>query len=357
MKHIIETYGDGTLELIRILYRTANSALSSFDDFIEGLYFSNGINRIIFTSIDELGVFDSKTNNILLSNILLESDVSMEFLQSVVLHECAHFICITAFNDRSHGSAFKSIASKIGAPEEFTHPQVSLSSARDTSSQYSKIKKLLALSESSNPNESHSALLKARSLMAELNINNIVDKEFIYASTLFEAKRYSAKEKVLTALVQDISGIFSVKESTFIQSRTFRQKIFGTKSQVEIALYIYDYLAYTLDKEYTEFKATSQVQGRTLESFYYGIYDEMYKKFNKSDSTTKEQSKALAIVQKDIRDETMKYYFENNSLTRSNDKFIVSNKEAFESGQRVGKRTTIHSAINKDKSKKKLYIK
>lgn len=356
MEHIIETYGEGTKQLIAILKQTVQMAIDLFNKNNNHYYFiSENIGDIIFTDIKELGLFDSSTDNILLSNELLNSEISMEFLNSIVLHETAHFICINHLNETGHGSKFKYVATLIGAPQEFTKTKVSLTLSRDTSSQLSKIKKLLALSESSNPNESHSALLKAKSLMAEMNIKSIVDKDFIFATTLFNTKRLNVKMKIISYLVRDISGIYLIKEHTNYD--LIKIRCYGTKSQVEIAVYIYEYLNYTLDKEYKIFKETSNIKGRTLEGFYYGIYKELNSKFNSKNIENDTSSKALEIIRNDNEVKALKYYFIDTKITSRKSYIRHTNQAAYEKGKEVGKRTSIHSAINKDNTKNKLFIK
>ncbi|MBK5201035.1 MAG: DUF2786 domain-containing protein [Spirochaetaceae bacterium] len=356
MEHIIETYGEGTKQLIDILKRTVKIAITCFNKYNDYYYYiAEEIENILFTEIKELGLFDPNTDNILLSNALLDSEISMEFLNSIVLHETAHFICINHLDEIGHGPKFRNVATLIGAPQEFTKTKVSLDLGRDTSSQLSKIKKLLALSESSNPNESHSALLKARTLMAEMNIKNIVDKDFIFASTLSETRRMNAKIKIISYLVRDIAGVYLIKEHTDYGTTNLR--CYGTKSQVEIAIYIYEYLNYTLEKEYKIFKETSNVAGRTLEGFYYGIYNEMSSKFNSKDANTDSSSTALEIIRNDNEDKALKYYFLDSKITTTSSRMRHTNREAFEKGKEVGKRTSIHGAINKDDSKNKLFIK
>lgn len=355
MKHIIETYGDGTKQLINFLKQKVKVAIECFNKNNAYNYYIEGfISEILFTDIKELGLFDSNTNTILLTNKLLDPTISMEFLNSILLHEAAHFICINCLNERGHGDKFKYVATLIGAPKEFIKTSVSLNLSKNNSSQLSKIKKLLALSESSNPNESHSALLKARLLMAELNINTIIDRDYIFATTLIETKRVNAKIKIITLLVKDIAGIYLIEEHT--ASKTTKIRCYGTQSQIEIASYINDYLNYTLDKEYKSFKKNTNISGRTLEAFYYGIYNEMSIKFKSKNDISESSSKALEIIRNDNEYKALRYYFLDKKIITSKTKMRYTNIDAFEKGKEVGKRTNIHNAINKNNTKTKLLL-
>jgi hypothetical protein len=355
MKHKIEIYGEGTRELISILLKNANTTINNL--CLLNNWKLPTIKEIFFSEIKELGLYQLGSSNIILSNRLLEPDISMEFVNSILLHETAHYICSNQFGVTDHGTLFKDVAEEIGAPIEFTKSSVSLEIGHDTSSQLSKIKKLLALSESSNPNESRAALNKARKLMIEMNMENFIEREFIYSSVLYEAKRFSARHKVLFMLTRDISGVFSINNYSYTNKQR-EQRIFGTKNQVEIALYIYDYLSYTLDKEYKLFKSSNAAYGRTLESFYYGVYEEMYKKFN--DKSTKEsssQEKSMILLSEDNKQKALSYFFKKNSVfTKGHGSKISINHAAYNHGKKVGVRTNIRNGIKKDKSKEKLLI-
>jgi hypothetical protein len=355
MIHKIEIYGEGTRELISILLKNANTTIKNYC-LMKDWNLPN-IGQIYFSEIKELGLYQVGSPYIILSNRLLESDISMEFVNSILLHETAHYICTNHFGVSDHGQLFKDVAQEIGAPIEFTKTSVSLEIGHDTSSQLSKIKKLLALSESNNKNESREALSKARKLMIDMNIQSFIDREFIYSSVLYEAKRFSARQKVLFMLTRDISGVFVINTCSSIDNQR-EQRIFGTKSQVEIALYIYDYLSYTLNKEYLEFKATDAAYGRTLESFYYGVYEEMYKKF--ADNHSKEadkQEKSIIIISDDNKKKAQSYFFNKNSkFIKGHGSRININPAAYNHGKKVGVRTNIRDGIKKNKSKEKLFL-
>lgn len=355
MKHKIEIYGEGTRELISILLKNANTSIKKYC-LMKDWNLPN-IGQIYFSEIKELGLYQVGSPYIMLSNRLLESDISMEFVNSILLHETSHYICINHFGVSDHGQLFKKVAQEIGAPVEFTKTSVSLKIGLDTSSQLSKIKKLLALSESSNKNESRAALSKARKLMIDMNIQSFIDREFIYSSVLYEAKRFSARHKVLFMLTRDISGVFGINNFSSLNNRR-EQRIFGTKNQVEIALYIYDYLSYTLNKEYKEFKATDAAYGRTLESFYYGVYEEMYKKFsdNNSEEATK-QEKSIILISADNEKKALSYFFNKNAkFTKGHGSKININPTAYDHGKQVGVRTNIRNGIKKNKTNKKLFL-
>jgi hypothetical protein len=355
MKHKIEIYGEGTRELISILLKRANAAVEKFNSISNDCYLQN-ISHIYFSEIKELGYYVVGTMEIVLSKRLLENDISMEFLDSIVLHETAHYINWIINEDSTHSKEFKDIVQKIGAPLEFTNAKVSLEIGKDTSSQLSKIKKLLALSGSSNANESHSALTKARKMMAELNIQSVVDRTLIYTTVLCKSKRLTTRYRVLLMLTRDISGVFPI--NTYDDDSTYRlQRVFGTKSQIEIAIYIYEYLNYQLEKEYKDFKKNTPIKGRTIESFYYGVYTEMCQRFNKKTKVNEEDTRALQVIQNDNKEMALEYYFENTNLTKGRSGKVRLNATAYNQGKKVGERTTIHSGINKDKSNKNFYLK
>ncbi len=285
---------------------------------------------------------------IFLSEELLSEAVSYETLKEVAGHEFAHYIDSCIYGNLGHGATFKSICKVLGIENDQAAIKHSLTQAAKTSSVLEKVKKLLALSESSNMNEAQSALLKAKELMREYGITERENStEKIYRVVLTEYKAYTAEVSTLTTLAQKISNCWILLS---YQTRgTENTKVVyahGTKTECEIASYIYDYLQKELKTQFATAKKNSESMsygGKT--SFYLGVEFEMRKKF---------EQQAIKATGTDI----VSYDELNGNLskeliypTMKTRRKLVSNRissaEAYLSGREVGKNLKIRNGLNR----------
>lgn len=121
----------------------------------------------------------------------------------------------------------------------------------DTNDRYrDKVRKLLALAESSNPHEAERALAQAKKIMAKYNIS-ARDSEIVQVRTGFiNRKRLKDYESLLLGCIQSVSGCES-----FIQGSWHNGKwrccieFVGVTSDANMAAYCFDVL-YTQLKRY-----------------------------------------------------------------------------------------------------------
>jgi hypothetical protein len=343
MERLIEKFNGSTCCIREYLLGQSATAIDLFR-YASG-YRVLPVRDIFFAQIPVLGQYRIGTDYLVLSSYLLETSVSMEFSRSVMLHELAHYICFACWGESGHSKRFAEVASVIHAPEAFAHPSVSLDLAADTSSQLSKIKKLLALGDSSNPYESRNAMEKARKLMAGLGIKHISSDfatDTVYSAVLASMDRCSVKEKVLTYLCDEIAGVYSVLERL---DKGCRVRIFGTVSQVEVACYVYDYLEGSLSAEYKAMRKQGMIKGRALSSFYNGVYAEMSKRFDVRSVSSDETARALTKVHDDNRHKAESCYYGSGVLHAQHRSYYQRNEAAYAIGKKVGQHTHIRKAV------------
>ena len=345
MERIIEVCSQSSKLLIQDLLIRAENAVFLYNSK-KGCNI-NYLKRICFSSINTLGKYFPDQQTVVLSDSLNEPGVPKEFLYSVLLHETAHHICYIIQSGNAHNIQFRTVCREIGAPEEFSHSKVNLKTLAKDSQRLNKIRKLLALGESSNINEARLAIKKARELMGSSFADIREDQENIYTAVLISFARLSIAYRIPAITAADTSGVFLINEKTG-KNRGFR--VFGTKSQVETACYIYDVLYEELKREYKIHKKINRQAGRTLESFYYGVYNELLKKnaFREEPSI----EKALQAVKNDNEKRALEYYYkEDTKITRKRGNSVQINRNAFSAGQNAGHNLTISKGIQVDLSK------
>jgi hypothetical protein len=201
-------------------------------------------------------------------------------------------------------------------------------------------------------NEAQSALLKARQLMREYNLEDAERKENqkIYRLALHEYKSYTAELMTITYIVKQVSNVYVVLNHGYPLNTISAH---GTKTEVEIAEYLFSYLKRELDYQYQQMRRNGDFYGRGKTSFYNGMLSEMQKRFSKQEDTSGwglvEYSKENEKLAKDLIYSDVKLR-SKISYTR------VSNSRAYNSGKETGKSLRIHNGLSNGSSQSGKYL-
>lgn len=361
MAHI-ETYSENTKSMLNLLYKDAGELIRSFraktsekmNYWAYTILFSpqpktkgSSHNLGLCGFVKEKGMY-----YITLSDNLLSPMVTYNMVREVLGHEVAHYIDWNINGSTSHGEEFKRICAILGITNDEAVFKDSLMAVRDNSSIMEKIKKLLALSESPNMNEAQSALLKARQLMREYNLEDAErkDTQKIYRLGLHDYKSYTAELMTITYIIKQVSNVYVVLNGGYPLNTISAH---GTKTEVEIAEYLFSYLKRELDYQYKQMRKNGDFYGRGKTSFYNGVLSEMQKRFSKQEENSnwglveynKENEKlARNLVYSDVRLKS------KVSHTR------VSNSKAYNSGKETGKNLRIHNGLSNGSSQSGRYL-
>lgn len=208
------------------------------------LYHKNIISTFAFPAIlfadlsseQRHGYYNLSANMIVLDEALLDLD---ESLTNVFLHELSHYIDCQINSDSRHDRTFRDICSVLGVKPEFSLSSVYIEKKR-IEERKSKIEKLLALGSSSFENESESAIIKARQLMEKWDITVEDKKDEIYGVQVTSSPRRECYISHLAFTVSRITGAYPL----FIDKNVH---FFGTKTQAEAAMYIFDSLMQSIE--------------------------------------------------------------------------------------------------------------
>ena len=235
------------------------------------------------------------------------------FLQDVIRHELAHFLCTIIYPSHQlpHGEEFKNICQKLGwvksiqrASSELNSPSEVLETERseqleapenkiarqqfiqtlETDSQQNqksielvkKVQKLLASGQSQNVYESQLAIDRANKLIREHNLSLLTGKEqsefrpdLVYMQRILFISKLDALTQAIASIMQHfyVSVVFCrLTNGTAIE-------VIGTKENVEIAIYT----AYFLKHEFEHLWKMEKIKNPTLSgsrdknSFFRGI--------------------------------------------------------------------------------------
>jgi len=287
-----------------------------------------------------------------ISEVLLEDSVSEETFRDIIGHEVAHMINMCLFNNIGHNKQFQEVCKDLGVTNDKKVLIKDLYSKPTSSSIMEKIKKLLALSESSNIHESNSALLKARMLMAKNNISIISDSEKIYRCGLIDFVNFTTELNVLSVIINKITGCWVLRKSCPDGGK--RLYIHGSKTEVEIGEYLFHYLKRKLANEYVKVRNNLNHISGAKKSFYIGVLEEILLRFEKQER--KEEWGLIKITDQKNKQfaEKLIYLKANFTLGRAN--LSYSNQAAREHGKEVGKNIRLNQGLNSSKNSKVLSL-
>lgn len=348
----IEVYSNGYLEQLKLIKEEIKRYTMLYSEKTNSPRVYSYEYDVCFVPEDQkvLGFCRRVSNGYLIgiSEALTQENVSWDYLSGVVGHETAHMLVARNIGDTdSHGEAFKEVCRYLGI-EEFskTHAPKEVAS---TSNIMNKIKKLLALSESSNLNESQSALLKARKLMMEHNIStsSINESKKIYRVKLVEYGRYTMDYTTISYIVKQITSVYMLRSSLHGKKVLYAH---GTLSECKIAEYLFDYLTKELNTKYEAFRDTLYDARGAKKSFYLGVYAEMQKRFE-NDTDVTVAGNALMLSEQNKNSHLAKQYVYNDLRVKTSTfNAYARNMNAVENGRSVGKGLQIHHGIGNNNS-------
>ena len=235
-----------------------------------------------------LGKWIPKTRTISLSRSLIEEQ-PWEVVLNVLKHEMAHQYISDIDGTRSgHGADFKNICEKLGVPPSFQKSQNSLvnlgeptpdQETAESVKTLEKVRKLLALSASSNEHEALMAMQKARQLLDKYNLNDtdILDKATPTCSSiliLLKRKRVESYHRAICSLLIDYFQIKIVITPFYDAQDLTTYKcidIMGKSNNVKIASYVYHFLMERLPSLWTRYQTKNQSHKRGRNSYWLGV--------------------------------------------------------------------------------------
>lgn len=274
---------------------------------------------------------------------------SLEELKDVIRHELAHYLVHIEHgpNVEAHGKEFKELCLSFNwgdsvylASKEFDLPTI----VAKEEEKIRKIKKLLALSSSSNSNEAQQALIKARQLTIKTAVGIETPEEEVFylkrvlKNTIVDGKMRSIAKICETFFVSCV--FFKTKEATYLE-------ILGNYEHVQIAEYVAEYLSKELDNLWKHTKTThTSIKGLGAKNaFFLGVAKGYISKVNQgilSEATSENQ---LIVLEKQLATAKSLAYKKLRSLKTASKSYTSADLL----GQSCGKTLSIKEGLS-DKS-------
>ncbi len=317
------------------------------------------ISVVVFNDQSKLGYFDSEFYELGFHECLM--NVSREQLKNIIRHEIAHYMIFIEFGNtvHSHGMEFRSFCRSIGWGEEVFRASTTLEVVdfvQEESRVLRKVKKLMALSSSSNSHEAEQAMVKAQQLLLSHNISSLnldeisPDGEKMVLKRILRQGKRSAKMRAIASIL----GTFFV---SVVFSRAGNQthlEILGTPTNVQIAGYVSDFLQAELDSLWLKAREDYRLKGVVAKnSFYLGIAKGYCDKINRlTNAASPDITNALMVIENQIEEARKMAY---SSLTNSTSQSRLCPLSS-ELGKQAGNSLSINPAVSSTNSGEPLLI-
>ncbi len=305
------------------------------------------------------------------SEICINRDIALsrnwDFIKKILLHEMAHQVAQQIFGSDTeipHGHLFKKacyiLRADYRASENLNTTNNNIEPDDHATTIMLRIKKLFALAESSNRNEAESAMKKAHELVAKYNIEiigNNANRNFSSISVGVSALRHSKEDYFLAGLLREYYFVWTIWAPAYIIEKERMGRVLelsGTKDNIDIASYIYDFIKHYIDVRWLEYNKSKQLNRSRKTDFATGIIKGFSSKLKASAGSKNQSINALVKTGDPLLNKYIKYRYPHivNISTRSS----TCDVKVLQDGISMGKNLIISKGITKTNDKERILI-
>ncbi len=280
-------------------------------------------------------------------------------VREVLRHEMAHQLAEEVLGGRGsspHGPTFQKACLLLRATPRAsgTYPTLDARLSRDSSREEDRIllrvRKLMALAGSPNRHEAEAAMTKAHELIARYNLDLLARagrSDFITAPAGLPTLRHFAEDYSLAHLLQDFYFIQGIWLSSYVVEKGKMGRVLevsGTVPNVKLALYVYDFVARFIQKQWLEYNGGKRLNRYRRTDFSVGIIEGFRSRLeSQRESLKSPASQALLKLQDPRLKEYMAYQYPHTVFFRSGRR--RRDARVVQDGRRVGKKLVITRAL------------
>ncbi len=286
---------------------------------------------------------------------------SWEAVREVLLHEMAHQLAdevLGGDHETAHGPKFRKacflLRANPKASGQYQPLDERISSALPGSEDkvYDRVKKLMALAESSNRHEAELAMARAHELITKHHIDSLACEEERDFTTLFvgrPALRHFREEYELANLLQDFYFVQGIWVPAFVLSKGKMGRVLeisGTVQNIRLAAYVYDFVHHFIDGQWTLYNQHKGLNRFRKTDFAVGIIQGFRSKLTAQGEEKRRSCASFALIKTEdpMLDKYLSYRYPH---TVSIKRYISSQDEGvLTDGKAVGKQLVIHKGIN-----------
>lgn len=320
----------------------------------------------ITNSNTEFGAWCETTGTLRLSRLLIEN-YSWSVTLQVLKHEMAHQLCCSLQGrGKPHDENFQRACEKLGVlpeyrragscPVELVEGAVAGSTATENGRRcIARVKKLLALAESSNEHEAALAMQKANELIEKNHLQSLgADKgqSFGYAIIDRKRKRIERYQRQICTILRDFFWVRVVLSNLYdpLRDDVYRTiELLGSRENVAIGEYCYHFLENQLallwSRNRGRFNGSTRIEKN---SYYLGVLQGVYQKLElqkrgRQQAGTGSQLDALVVTEEQRLDDYVAIRFPRLRKVASRGAKLYRN--TYSEGVKAGKRISLAEGL------------
>lgn len=285
---------------------------------------------------------------------------SWDDVKEVLKHEMAHQFThevLHARNEKPHGPSFQKACKLLRANPKASGSfqtliqRVNSDSPNREDKVLLKVKKLMALAQSKNRHEAEAAMIKAHDLISRHNIDlikNKLNQDYVSVYVGRPALRHFREEYVLAGLILDFYFVQGLWISTYVIEKSKMGRVLeisGTKQNVQMAGYVYDYVKHFIDSQWTIYNKDKKLNRYRKTDFAIGIINGFRLKLETQENQRIKSDENYALVKVDDPGlkKYMDYHHPHTTTVRRNR--LKQDKDVVEDGISIGKKLVISKGI------------
>lgn len=213
-----------------------------------------------------------------------------------------------------------------------------------------KIQHLLALATSDNEHEAKAAAEKAQALLVKYNldIQEVKNKDLEYIETQVASEPYLRwHQPFVIDILQDFFFVKVLWHNTVVghsyrgdgynhgYARKFRKDImlFGSKTNVKIAHYVFDYLSTIYQRLWLEYKSEHGLGEKSRKSYYKGLTQGLSEKLTEIRHSVEQQCGLVLVADPKLNEHLKDVKGHNNPYRSQRD--LTAEEHGFEAGRNI----------------------
>jgi hypothetical protein len=317
---------------------------------------------------NKLGYWSGEKKEICLSRNFVHNN-AWNAVREVLLHEMAHQLAeqvLGAGDEKPHGPKFQKACHFLRANPKASgnyktlHERISSGRLNSEDKIMLRIKKLMALAESQNHYEAEAAMAKAHKLIAIYNIDLLDHDRKRHFTSVFigtPALRHPREKYHLAHLILDFYFVKGIWVPAFVVDKGKMGRVLeisGTLQNVNIAIYIHDFILRFIDSKWVEYNQDKGLNRFRKTDFAVGIIEGFRSKLETEIDGKKIFNDKFSLIK--IEDPLLKKYI---SYKYPNTVSFIRNASSqdeniLKEGMRVGKKLVIYKGITDKKNSKRL---
>ncbi len=315
----------------------------------------------------QLGTWSANKREICISRSLV-MDYPWDTVREVLRHEMAHQYAeqeLGINGEQPHGPAFHRACALLRADPGASRNIKSFylrseSQLAATDKILIRVKKLMALAESANRYEAEAAMAKAHELIARYNIDLLTHaqpRKFISVFAGQPALRHLRHDYHLANLLQTFYFVQGLWVSAFVLAKNKMGRVLeisGTPANVDIALYVYDYVRQFIGTQWSVYNSDKQLNHYRRTDYAVGIIEGFYDKLNTAQHIRLAHDKKFALVEAEdpLLAQYMSYHYPYTRSFRRDG--CTQDDRVLADGMLVGRKLVIAKGVTETRVSRRL---